>query len=190
MSNFDYIIVGLGNPEKKYEKTRHNVGFMVLDYIANKLGVQINSEKFKGLCAQANLVSKKILLLKPQTFMNLSGESVLAAMSFYKVPPERVILIFDDISLPVGKIRIRERGSHGGHNGVKNIVLLSSCENFQRIKVGVGAKPNDSWDLADWVLSKFSEDELKIINDSMQEIYDSVCLITDGKAEEAMNKFN
>ena len=190
MSSIDYIVAGLGNPGKKYEKTRHNAGFMVLDHIAEKLNVQINSDKFKGLCAQAGLSGKRVLLLKPQTFMNLSGESVLAAMSFYKVPPERVILIFDDISLPVGKIRVRENGSHGGHNGVKNIAALSSFENFPRIKVGVGGKPNDGWDLADWVLSKFSDDELKIIDNSLQDIYESVCLIIDGKSNEAMNKFN
>ncbi len=190
MSNINYIMVGLGNPGKEYEKTRHNVGFMALDYMANKLGTEIDSVKFKGLCATAEFNGKKILVLKPQTYMNLSGASVLAAMSFYKVSPERVILIFDDISLPVGKIRIREKGSYGGHNGVKNIVALCSSENFPRIKIGVGSKPNDNWNLSSWVLSKFSKKEFEIIDKSMQNVYESVCLMMDGKTNEAMNKFN
>jgi len=190
MSNIDYIIAGLGNPGKEYEKTRHNVGFMALDCVANKLGVRISFDKFKSLYVQTNYNDKKILLLKPQTFMNLSGYSVLSAMSFYKISPEKVILIFDDISLPVGKIRIREKGSHGGHNGVKNIIALCSSENFPRIKVGIGNKPNDSWDLSDWVLSKFSEEEFEIINESMQSVYESIDFIINKKIDEAMNKFN
>ncbi len=190
MSNIDYIITGLGNPGKEHEKTRHNVGFMVLDYVANKLGTKINTDKFKGLCGCAGYNGKKIFLLKPQTYMNLSGQSVLSAMAFYKVPPERVILIFDDVSLPVGKIRVRKDGSHGGHNGVKNIIDLCSSENFPRIKIGIGSKPDENWDLSDWVLSKFSKEDLEIINNLSQNIYESVCLIADGKADEAMNKFN
>lgn len=190
MSNIDYIIVGLGNPGRQYEKTRHNIGFMALDYIANKLGVEINSDKFKGLCGYADYNGKKVILLKPCTYMNLSGASVLAAMSFYKIPPERVILIFDDISLSVGKIRVRKKGSHGGHNGVKNIIAMRFSGNFPRVKIGVGSKPNENWELSDWVLSKFNKEELEIINESIQNAYESVCLIMDEKTDEAMNKFN
>ncbi|MBR2579155.1 MAG: aminoacyl-tRNA hydrolase, partial [Clostridia bacterium] len=125
MSNIDYIIVGLGNPGRQYENTRHNSGFRALDYIANNLGADINREKFKSLICDVSLGGKRVLLLKPQTYMNLSGQAVTEAMSFYKVPPENVLIIFDDISLPVGKIRIRKSGSHGGQNGVKNIIALS-----------------------------------------------------------------
>jgi len=183
MSNVDYILVGLGNPGKEYEKTRHNIGFMALDFVAEKLGIEINSQKFKSLYAFGTFEGKKVILLKPQTFMNLSGQAILPFMSFYKVPLQNVILIYDDISLPVGKMRIRKQGSHGGHNGVKNIITLSGSQNFPRIKIGVGNKPNENWDLADWVLSKFSSEELNLINDALS-------LIVKENIDEAMNKFN
>ena len=190
MSNVDYILVGLGNPGKEYEKTRHNIGFMTLDFVAEKLGIEINSQKFKSLYAFGTFEGKKVILLKPQTFMNLSGQAILPFMSFYKVPPQNVILIYDDISLPVGKMRIRKQGSHGGHNGVKNIITLSGSQNFPRIKIGVGNKPNENWDLADWVLSKFSSEELNLINDTMPKVYDALSLIVKENIDEAMNKFN
>lgn len=190
MSNVDYILVGLGNPGKEYEKTRHNIGFMALDFVAEKLGIEINSQKFKSLYALGTFEGKKVILLKPQTFMNLSGQAVLPFMSFYKVPLQNVILIYDDISLPVGKMRIRKQGSHGGHNGVKNIITLSGSQNFPRIKIGVGNKPNENWDLADWVLSKFSSEELNLINDTMPKVYDALSLIVKENIDEAMNKFN
>lgn len=186
-----YIIVGLGNPGKKYENTRHNSGFMALDYISQKFNCTITKEKFKALVNSYEYKNKKLILLKPQTYMNLSGESVLEAMSFYKVPPENTILIFDDVSLPVGKIRIRKNGSHGGQNGVKNILLLSKNNNFPRIKIGISNKPDDSWELSDWVLSKFTHDEQKMLNNTVFEnVYSSLLLILDNKIDQAMNLYN
>lgn len=186
-----YIIVGLGNPGKKYENTRHNSGFMALDYISQKFNCNITKEKFKALVNSYEYKNKKLILLKPQTYMNLSGESVLEAMSFYKVPPENTILIFDDVSLPVGKIRIRKNGSHGGQNGVKNILLLSKNNNFPRIKIGISNKPDDSWELSDWVLSKFTHDEQKMLNNTVFEnVHSSLLLILDNKIDQAMNLYN
>ena len=190
MSNIDYIVVGLGNPGKEYERTRHNVGFMALDFISEKSGIDFNSQKFKSFMGIGNLENKKIILLKPQTYMNLSGQSVIPVMSFYKVPPERVIIIFDDISLCCGKIRIRKKGSHGGHNGVRNIMEMSGCDKFPRIKIGVGNKPNEQWNLADWVLSKFSPEEMKKLSKSLEQTYESLKCILYDKTEDAMNKFN
>ena len=190
MSNIDYMIVGLGNPGKKYENTRHNSGFRALDFIAEKLGVSINHEKFQSLTCDATLSEKRVLLLKPQTYMNLSGQAVVEAMNFYKILPENVLLIFDDISLPVGKIRIRKSGSHGGQNGVKNIIALSGSDKFPRIRIGVGEKPNSAWDLADWVLSKFSKSETDSINEALCYVYGAAEMIVGGEIESAMNKFN
>lgn len=181
----------MGNPGKKYENTRHNSGFMALDYISQKFNCNITKEKFKALVNSYEYKNKKLILLKPQTYMNLSGESVLEAMSFYKVPPENTILIFDDVSLPVGKIRIRKNGSHGGQNGVKNILLLSKNNNFPRIKIGISNKPDDSWELSDWVLSKFTHDEQKMLNNTVFEnVHSSLLLILDNKIDQAMNLYN
>lgn len=190
MSGVDYILVGLGNPGKQYENTRHNSGFRALDFIANKLGLNINQKKFRSLICSADLNGKKLLLLKPQTYMNLSGEAVIEAMNFYKVSPENVLLIFDDISLPVGKIRVRKSGSHGGQNGVKNIILLSGSDKFPRVRIGIGEKPNPAWDLSDWVLSKFSKSEADVINEALCDVYGAVEMIVRGDIESAMNKFN
>ncbi len=190
MSNIDYIIVGLGNPGKDYENTRHNIGFMTLDFIAQKSNITWDFQKFKSIYGIGFLNNKKVLLLKPQTFMNLSGQAVALLMSFYKVPPEKVILIFDDVSLPVGKIRIRKKGSAGGHNGVKSIIGLCGGDNFPRIKIGVGNKPNENWDLADWVLSKFSNEESKTLSERMNKICDALNLMIEDKTDDAMNKFN
>lgn len=190
MSAVDYIVVGLGNPDKKYENTRHNTGFMILDYIAEKLDTEMTTDKFSGLCSLVSWNSKKVLLLKPQTYMNLSGRSVLSAMTFYKIKPENIILIFDDISLPVGKMRIRKKGSHGGQNGVKNIISLCGSDGFPRIKIGIGSKPSDDWELADWVLSKFSKSEIDSISKTAECVYKSLEMIISGKIDEAMNKFN
>ncbi len=190
MSNIDYIIVGLGNPGKDYENTRHNIGFMTLDFISQKLNIKWDFQKFKSIYGIGFLNNKKVLLLKPQTFMNLSGQAVALLMSFYKVPPEKVILIFDDVSLPVGKIRIRKKGSAGGHNGVKSIIGLCGGDNFPRIKIGVGNKPNENWDLADWVLSKFSNEESKTLSERMNKICDALNLMIEDKTDDAMNKFN
>ncbi len=190
MNSLDFIIVGLGNPGKEYERTRHNAGFLAIDFLAKSFSCNINNEKFKGLSGMCQISGKKVMLLKPQTYMNLSGQSVVSAMNFYKVKPENVILIFDDIYLPVGKLRIRKKGSHGGQNGVKNIMLLSGSDNFPRIKIGIGNKPNDSWDLADWVISKFSDNEIKSIEKTFENALDAVNLIMNGKLEDAMSLYN
>ncbi len=186
----EYIIAGLGNPGKKYEKTRHNTGFMALDFMAEKSNVKIESEKFKALYGTGEIAGKKVLFLKPQTFMNLSGFSVLAAMTFYKVKPENTLLIFDDASLPVGKIRIRKSGTHGGQNGVKNIIELCAADKFPRIKVGIGDKPNPDWNLADWVLSSFSMEEQKSLNSIFENVCEAAKLIIGGEIDEAMNRYN
>jgi len=190
MSSLDFIIAGLGNPGKEYEGTRHNAGFMALDYVASKVGCSISNSKFKGLCAMGKLSSKRVLLLKPQTYMNLSGESLIEAMHFYKISPNKVILLFDDISLPPGKLRIRTKGSHGGQNGVKNIITVSGSEYFLRIKIGVGNKPNPNWDLSNWVLSKFSKDECDALKSSLEKVYSSLELIINGSIEKAMHLYN
>jgi PTH1 family peptidyl-tRNA hydrolase len=156
-------VVGLGNPTPKYEKTRHNVGFMALDFIARKNDFKIDRIKFKALTGEGVIEDKRCLFMKPSTFMNNSGQAVLEAMKFYKIPIEKVIVIFDDVSLPVAKLRVRQKGSAGGHNGLKSIISLCGSDEFPRIKIGVGEKPHKDYDLADWVLSNFSKnDEMKI----------------------------
>ena len=188
-NNIDFLIVGLGNPTKEYENTRHNAGFMALDYIADRLNVNIKENKFDALFADTKLNDKRIFLVKPQTYMNLSGESVFKFVSFYKIFIENIVVISDDISLPVGKIRIRRKGSHGGHNGLKNIINLLGSDNFPRIKIGVGAKPSD-WNLADWVLSKFSNDELRIMDNGVKNSFNALKVITNEGVDKAMNEFN
>ena len=160
----EYIIAGLGNPGTKYENTRHNAGFLAIDRVAEKAGASIDRLKFKGLTGQAEVGGKRVLLLKPSTFMNLSGQSVQEALAFYKLPPSRCIVLFDDISLEPGRMRIRAKGTDGGHNGMKNIIYLTGHDDIPRIKIGVGKKPNPGWDLADWVLSRFSPADLKALD--------------------------
>ena len=184
------IVVGLGNPGRQYENTRHNAGFIVLDALAEKLNVRIDRIKFKGLTATAVIGGKGVLLLQPNTFMNLSGESVQEAMRFYKIPPEKVIVVYDDISLEPGKLRIRKKGSDGGHNGMKNIIYLSGKDTFPRIKMGVGAKPNPGWNLADWVLSRFTQAEGEALEKAAENACNAIALMVHGKDQEAMNKFN
>ena len=185
----EFLVVGLGNPGKKYENTRHNAGFMAVDYIANKYNTKINKEKFKAFFCDITIENKRVLLIKPQTFMNLSGESVTQFMSFYKIPSERVIVIFDDISLPPGRLRIRKKGSDGGHNGMKNIIALAGTDNFPRIKLGIGQKP-DGWDLANWVTSTISTSDLEKLSFAIENSYASIKLMVNDKIDEAMNKFN
>lgn len=185
----EFLIVGLGNPGRQYENTRHNAGFITLDVIAEKAGARVDRIKFKGLCGEGMLGGKKVLFLKPSTFMNLSGQSVQEAMSFYKLPPEKVLVIFDDISLDPGKLRIRRKGSDGGHNGIKNIICLSGKDTFPRIKMGVGKKPNPGWDLADWVLSRFTEDEQKALLDAAGKAASAAELIVQGNIDKAMNLY-
>lgn len=186
----EYIIAGLGNPGKEYEKTRHNAGFMAIDMLAEKLGASIKKIKFKGLCGEAMIANKKVLLLKPSTFMNLSGQSITEAMRFYKVPPEKVIIMFDDISLEPGKLRIRRKGSDGGHNGMKNIIYLSGSDAFPRIKLGVGAKPDPRYPLADWVLSKFTNEQYKEMLSSCEKAADACSYIVAEDIDKAMNLYN
>jgi peptidyl-tRNA hydrolase, PTH1 family len=184
------LIVGLGNPGPKYDGTRHNAGFMALDYIAEKAGVSVDRVKFKGLCATATVGGKKVLLLKPGTYMNLSGQSVTEALNFYKLPPERTIVLYDDIYLPPGKLRIRTHGSDGGQNGMKNIIYLTGKDSIPRIRLGTGDRPDPKWDLADWVLSKFSPEDSKLFYGAVERAYEAVELIVQGKTAEAMNQYN
>lgn len=184
------IIVGLGNPGDKYAATRHNVGFMAIDYLADQYGVKVDRIKFKGVYGEARLGGQKVLLLKPQTFMNLSGESVREICEFYKVPMEDVVVIYDDISMKVGSLRIREKGSAGGHNGIKNIIYQTQTDVFPRIKVGVGAKPHPDYDLADWVLGQFSAEDRKTLSDLMPTIQKAVELLVKDEPKEAMNQCN
>lgn len=189
-SNYDWLIVGLGNPGAKYEFTRHNAGFLCVDLYAEKNSFKIDRIKFKGTLCDVRVKGKRCLFLKPQTFMNLSGESVREVASFYKIPPERIIVIFDDVSLDVGKMRIRRKGTDGGHNGIKSIIYHLGSTDFPRIKIGVGKKPHPDYDLADWVLKAFSKDELKELRKCCDNACDALELMIDGKTDEAMSKFN
>ena len=184
------LIVGLGNPGPSYANTRHNAGFLVIDALAQHHQIAVNKIKHKGLEGNGHIGEEKVVLLKPQTYMNLSGGSVREAMDFYKLTPADLMVIYDDISLPVGAVRIREKGSDGGHNGMKNIIYLSGKDTFPRIKMGVGAKPNPQWDLADWVLSTFSAQEKKDLSEAIDHAASAVELMVQGKIDEAMNRFN
>ena len=185
----DWLIVGLGNPGTKYDNTRHNAGFLMLDALAEHNNCEVRRIKFKGLYGKCKIAGQNAVLLKPSTFMNLSGQSVTDAMNFFHIPPERVLVLFDDISLDVGRTRIRLKGSHGGHNGMKNIIYLSGSDQFPRIKIGVGSKP-EGWDLADWVLSRFNKDEMKLLAGVADNICEAVELILTGHPDKAMNRFN
>ena len=189
-TNIEYLIVGLGNPGRQYENTRHNAGFICLDYIADELGVQVNRVKFKSAVGEARIGGRKCLLMKPSTFMNLSGQAVTEAMNFYKIPPEQTVILFDDISLDVGCMRIRRKGSDGGQNGMKNIIYLSGSEDFPRVKIGIGHKPHPDYDLKDWVLSRFTEKDAKTIKELLPNVKDAVELIVAGNIDEAMNRYN
>lgn len=186
----EYMVVGLGNPGKEYNNTRHNAGFMFIDYISKLLNCNIDKEKFDATLQFCCINNHKVLLLKPQTFMNNSGCSVVKAMNFYKILPRNVIIIYDDISFDVGKIRIRRDGTHGGHNGIKNIIQMCNSESFPRIKIGVGKKPHKNFDLSNWVLSKFSDEEIDILNSSFKNVFNALKLIIDGDINNAMNNFN
>ncbi len=185
----EYIVVGLGNPGTKYENTRHNAGFMAVDTIASKNKTNVTKIKFKSLCADVMIAEKRVLLMKPTTFMNNSGEAVVEAMNFHKVPIENVIVIFDDVSLEPGLMRIRRKGSDGGHNGIKSIIYLTGKDTFPRIKIGVGKKPHPDYNLADWVLSNFKKDEIEALHKRDNSVI-ATELIINGKINEAMNKFN
>ncbi len=186
----EFIIAGLGNPGIDYERTRHNAGFMAIDALAAKLGADISTYKFKAKTAVASVGEVSCLLMKPETYMNRSGEAISQAMSFYKIPIENVLVLVDDISLEPGKMRIRRKGSSGGHNGLNSIIDECGSEDFPRIKIGVGAKPHPDYDLADWVLGKFSEEDRKKLDEVFRNAAEAAELIVAGKTSEAMNKFN
>lgn len=185
-----WLIVGLGNPGKQYERTRHNCGFRALDALADKLDCKVNKLKFQGLYGQTTYNGKKLFLLKPQTFMNLSGRSVLQLSAYYSIPPQRIIVMFDDISLEPGRLRVRGDGSAGGHNGIKSIIQELGSQDFPRVKIGVGAKPHSEQDLADWVLSSFSASEEKALSASLPSAGDAALCIMDSGISDAANRFN
>ena len=189
-SNETWLIVGLGNPGKDYTRTRHNCGFRALDILAEKLSCKVDKGKFQGLYGQCNYQGKKLLLLKPQTYMNLSGKSVLQLSAYFNVPPQRIIVMFDDISLEPGRLRIRADGSAGGHNGIKSIIQEVGSQDFPRIKIGVGAKPNPEYDLADWVLSTFSASEEKALGPALDRAADAALSIIDKGVPETANRYN
>ncbi len=184
------IIVGLGNPGKQYEGTRHNAGFMALDTLASALGVRVDALRFKSLCGDAVIGEKRVLLLKPGTFMNLSGQAVQEAAAYHKVPMDRVLVLMDDVSLPVGGLRIRKKGSDGGHNGLKNIIYLTGRDDFPRVKIGVGQKPHPDYDLADWVLGRFSPEDRKTLQPLFDQMPEICRLFAQGRLEEAMSRYN
>ena len=186
----EFLIVGLGNPGEKYEYTRHNAGFLTLDRLCVEENFKINKIKHKALLGDVKIGGHRCIVMKPQTFMNNSGEAVREAAGFYKIPPQNIIVVFDDISLPCGKIRIRRKGSDGGHNGIKSIIYHLKSNEFPRVKVGVGAKPHPDYDLADWVLSTFKKDELEELKKSVSDAFEAIRLITQSKTDEAMNRFN
>ena len=189
-SNDSWLIVGLGNPGREYEKSRHNCGFRALDILAENLSCKVDKLKFQGLYGQVNYNGTKVFLLKPQTFMNLSGRSVLQFSAYFNIPPQRIIVLFDDISLEPGRLRIRANGSAGGHNGIKSIIQEVGSQQFPRVKIGVGAKPNPDYDLADWVLSTFSSMEEKALAVSLKNAADAALAIIDHGVAEAANRFN
>jgi len=189
-SGCDWMIVGLGNPGKEYEFTRHNVGFRATDLLAGLLKTKIDRLKFKALTRLVTVDGKKVLLVQPQTYMNASGAAVGALASYYKVKPERILVIFDDISLPVGRLRIRKDGSAGGHNGIKSLIQSLGSDQFPRIKVGVGAKPHPDYDLADWVLSKFTSQEEKDLAPALENAAKAALLIMEQGTEKASSAYN
>lgn len=183
------IIVGLGNPSNQYTGTRHNIGFEVINYLAKDNGIEINRAKHRAHIGEGFIAEHKVLLVKPQTYMNLSGESVREILQFYKLTPEDIIVVYDDTSLDVGQIRIRKSGSAGGHNGIKNIIERLDTDVFLRVKVGIGEKP-DGWDLSDYVLSKFKKDEEEIISQSIENAAAAIVTMITQDVTTAMNKYN
>ncbi len=185
-----HIVAGLGNPGADYTKTRHNAGFLAIDNLAASVGVKIDRMKFRALVAEASIGGVRVLLMKPQTFMNSSGEAIGDAAAFYKIPPENVIVLHDEISFEPGIMRIRRKGSAGGHNGLKSIIAHLSSDGFPRIKIGVGQKPSPDYDLVSWVLGKFSAEDISKLEAEFESIRKAVELMLVGKIDEAMNKFS
>ena len=185
-----WLIVGLGNPGIEYERSRHNCGFRAIDLLAQKLGCKIDKSKFQGLYGQTVYQGKKLYLLKPMTYMNLSGRSVLQLSAFFRIPPQRIIVMFDDISLEPGRLRIRKDGSAGGHNGIKSIISELGSQDFPRVKIGVGAKPTPEYDLASWVLSDFTAKEEKALTFALENAGDAALTIIEHGVPEAANRYN
>lgn len=186
----EYVIAGLGNPGLEYENTRHNAGFIVLDMLAKQCGEEINRMQFKGRTADVMLGDKRCLLLKPTTYMNNSGESIVQALEFYKLDVSSLIVVCDDISLDVGRLRIRRKGSHGGHNGLRSICELTGSDSYERIKMGVGKKPHPDYDLAKWVLGKFGKEDMEKLNTAAENACECIKLMVQRKTDQAMNKYN
>lgn len=185
-----FVIVGLGNPEKKYEGTRHNIGFAVIDALADKYNISIKDKKHKALCGTGVIEGVKVMLVKPLTYMNLSGDSVADMMNFYKLDPEEdMLVVYDDISLAPGNIRVRKKGSAGGHNGIKSIIARCGTQNFMRVKVGVGEKP-EGWDLADHVLGHFSDEDSKLVREAIDDAIGAIVMMSRGDVDQAMNNYN
>ena len=188
--SFSWLVVFLGNPGPRYECTRHNAGFMAGDALAKKLGVNISRLRFKALTAECEINGERVLLMKPQTFMNLSGEAVGEAARFYKIPPEHVLVVSDEVSLPLGKLRVRQKGSAGGHNGLKSIIAALGSDDFPRVRIGVGAPPHPEYDMADWVLSVFRNQDLEDMQSAAQRAAEAVITYISDGPERAMNRFN
>lgn len=186
----EFIVAGLGNPDKKYTLTRHNSGFLCVDMLAEKLGFKVDRLKFKSLYADTVIGGHRCIVMKPQTYMNNSGEAIRECASFYKIKPENIIIIYDDISLDVGKLRIRRKGTDGGHNGIKSIIYHIQSDKFPRIKIGCGKKPHPDYDLADWVLSEFKNDEQKALAPALENACKAIELLVNGEIDKAMNQFN
>ncbi len=189
-SSISWIVVGLGNPGSKYQNTRHNIGFITADYIAEEKRVKLNKVKFRASYNILTIGGEKCLLMKPNTFMNLSGDAVKEAASFYKIPADHIIVIFDDCSLPCGKLRIRQSGSAGGHNGIKSIISQLGTDKFPRIKIGVGEKPHPDYDMADWVLSTFSEQDKKLLKPAVEDAAKALEVFISEGPDRAMNRYN
>lgn len=185
-----YLIAGLGNPGTKYDMTRHNIGFHTIDYMADEMGVKIRKLKYKALYGEGVINGERVILAKPQTFMNLSGESIAEFVKFFKIPVGNVIIISDDISLDTGRIRVRGKGSAGGHNGLKSIIYMLNSDNFPRVRIGVGAPPHADYDLADFVLGRFSKEEIPVLEETIVRADKAVKEIIANGVESAMNKFN
>lgn len=186
----EFILCGLGNPGREYERSRHNAGFVFLDALADRMGVSVRRLKFQSLCGDGDLQGHRCLLLKPQTYMNNSGQAVREAAAFYKIPPERVIVVFDDITLEPGVLRIRRKGSDGGHNGIKSILYHLESDRFPRIKLGVGCKPHPDYDLAKWVLSSMPEGDRVKLQEAAERACDAAELMVQGEIDQAMNRFS
>lgn len=186
----EYLIAGLGNPGREYAETRHNAGFMAVDSVAGRLGVKIDRAKFDALCGSAEIGGKKVLLMKPQTYMNASGTAVAAAADYYKIPPEHIVVLCDDITQAPGKMRIRRSGSAGGHNGLKSVIGMLDSEAFPRIRLGIGEKPSPEYDLAAWVTGKFSESDKKALTSRFDGVYHAIELILSGDFDRAMCLYN